>query len=162
MSRRILVTSALPNANGPIHLGHMLEHIQTDIWVRFQRMRGHEVYYVCADDTHGTATMIRAEEQGVTPEALIETMQEEHVRDFRGFMVNYDNYYSTHSEENRHFSELIYNRLNDAGLIFTEEVEQLYDPERKLFLADRFVKGECPRCGAPDQYGDNCDNCAAT
>ncbi len=162
MSRRILVTSALPNANGPIHLGHMLEHIQTDIWVRFQRMRGHEVHYVCADDTHGTATMIRAEEQGTTPEALIETMQQEHVRDFRGFMVNYDNYYSTHSEENRHFSELIYNRLNDAGLIFTEEVEQLYDPERQLFLADRFVKGECPRCGAPDQYGDNCDNCAAT
>lgn len=162
MSRKILVTSALPNANGPIHLGHMLEHIQTDIWVRFQRMRGNEVYYVCADDTHGTATMIRAEEEGVTPEALIEKMREDHLKDFRGFNVAYDNYHTTHSDENKHYSELIYQRLKQRDLIFTKEVEQLYDPERNLFLADRFVVGECPRCGSPGQYGDNCEVCAAT
>ena len=162
MSRKILVTSALPNANGPIHLGHMLEHIQTDIWVRFQRMRGNEVYYVCADDTHGTATMIRAEEEGVTPEALIEKMREDHLKDFRGFNVAYDNYHTTHSDENKHFSELIYQRLKQRDLIFTKEVEQLYDPEKELFLADRFVVGECPRCGSPGQYGDNCEVCAAT
>ena len=162
MSRKILVTSALPNANGPIHLGHMLEHIQTDIWVRFQRMRGNEVYYVCADDTHGTATMIRAEEEGVTPETLIEQMRADHLKDFRGFGVAYDNYHSTHSDENKHFSELIYERLKKRDLIFTKEVEQLYDPEKDLFLADRFVVGECPRCGEPGQYGDNCEKCAAT
>ena len=162
MSRKILVTSALPNANGPIHLGHMLEHIQTDIWVRFQRMRGHEIYYVCADDTHGTATMIRADELGTTPEALIESVREEHTRDFRGFHISYDNYYTTHSEENRHFSELIFKRLDERGLIFRKDVEQLYDPEKEIFLADRFVVGECPRCGTPDQYGDNCENCGAT
>ena len=162
MSRKILVTSALPNANGPIHLGHMLEHIQTDIWVRFQRMRGNEVYYVCADDTHGTATMIRAEEEGVTPEALIEKMREDHLKDFRGFNVAYDNYHTTHSDENKHYSELIYQRLKQRDLIFTKEVEQLYDPEKNLFLADRFVVGECPRCGSPGQYGDNCEGCAAT
>lgn len=162
MARRILVTSALPNANGPIHLGHMLEHIQTDIWVRFQRMRGNEVHYVCADDTHGTATMIRAEAEGITPEALIDSIREDHVRDFRGFLVGHDNYYSTHSEENRHFSELIYTRLQERGLIFTRKVEQLYDPEKQLFLADRFVVGDCPRCGAEGQYGDNCEACAAT
>ena len=162
MPRRILVTSALPNANGPIHLGHMLEHIQTDIWVRFQRMRGAEVYYVCADDTHGTATMIRAEAEGVSPEALIESMREAHLRDFRGFGISYDNYYTTHSEENRHYAEYIYKALKDKGLIFTREVEQLYDPEKALFLADRFVTGECPRCGEPGQYGDNCEKCAAT
>jgi methionyl-tRNA synthetase len=162
MARRILVTSALPNANGPIHLGHMLEHIQTDIWVRFQRMRGHEVYYVCADDTHGTATMIRAEEEGITPEVLIERMRQDHLRDFNNFGVVYDNYYSTHSEENRYFAELIYERLKARDLIFTEKVEQLYDPTKKLFLADRFVVGECPKCGTPGQYGDNCEACSAT
>ncbi len=162
MARRILVTSALPNANGPIHLGHMLEHIQTDIWVRFQRMCGNEVYYVCADDTHGTATMIRAEEVGTTPEALIEEMRNAHLKDFRGFRISYDNYYTTHSEENRYFSELIFNRLQERGLIFTREVEQLYDAEKELFLADRYVVGNCPRCGADDQYGDNCENCGAT
>lgn len=162
MARRILVTSALPNANGPIHLGHMLEHIQTDIWVRFQRMRGNEVIYVCADDTHGTATMIRAEEEGVTPEVLIKSMREDHLRDFRGFGISYDNYYSTHSDENRFFSELIFERLTARDLIFTKEVEQLYDPEKELFLADRYVIGECPNCGAPDQYGDNCEVCSAT
>jgi methionyl-tRNA synthetase len=162
MKRRILVTSALPYINGAIHLGHLLEHIQTDIWVRFQRMRGHQVFYVCADDTHGTATMLMAEARGVAPEELIETIRQEHARDFQGFFIGHDNYYSTHSEENRHFSELIFERLKDRDLIFTEEVEQLYDPERQLFLADRFVKGECPNCGAADQYGDNCDVCSAT
>ena len=161
MARRILVTSALPNANGPIHLGHMLEHIQTDIWVRFQRMRGHQVHYVCADDTHGTATMIRAEEQQQSPEQLIDEMRTAHLADFNGFGVSYDNYHSTHSEENRHYSELIYNRLQEKGLIFTKEVEQLYDPERQLFLADRFVVGNCPRCNSEGQYGDNCEVCAA-
>jgi methionyl-tRNA synthetase len=162
MTRRILVTSALPNANGAIHIGHLLEHIQTDIWVRFQRMRGHQVSYVCADDTHGTATMLKAEEEGVTPEQLIEKIRVEHAEDFRHFLVEHDNYYSTHSEENRHFAELIFNRLKDRSLIFTREVQQLYDPERKMFLADRFVKGECPRCKTPDQYGDNCEACGAT
>ncbi len=162
MKRRILVTSALPYVSGAIHLGHLLEHIQTDIWVRFQRLRGHEVIYVCADDTHGTATMLLAETRGVAPETLIESMRQEHVRDFAGFLIGHDNYYSTHSEENRHYAELIFSRLKERGLIFTREVEQLYDPEKKLFLADRFVKGQCPRCGAEDQYGDNCEACGAT
>jgi len=162
MTRRILVTSALPNANGAIHIGHLLEHIQTDIWVRFQRLRGNQVIYVCADDTHGTATMLKAEEEGLDPETLIERIRLEHTRDFRGFLIQHDNYYSTHSEENRHFAELIYTRLKDAELIFTKQVEQLYDPERELFLADRFVKGRCPRCNAADQYGDNCQSCGAT
>lgn len=162
MSRQIFVTSALPNANGPIHLGHMLEHIQTDIWVRFQRMRGHSVVYVCADDTHGTATMIKAEQEGITPEELVDAVRKQHVADFGGFLVDYDNYYSTHSDENRHYSELIFARLKDRGLIFTEEVEQLYDADKGLFLADRFVVGDCPRCHADGQYGDNCENCGAT
>jgi methionyl-tRNA synthetase len=162
MSRRILVTSALPYINGAIHLGHLLEHIQTDIWVRFQRMRGNRVIYVCADDTHGTATMLMAEERGMEPEALIETIRAEHARDFEGFLISHDNYYSTHSDENREISELIFTRLKDKGLIFTDNVSQLYDPERKLFLADRFVRGECPNCGAADQPGDNCDVCSAT
>jgi methionyl-tRNA synthetase len=162
MSRRILVTSALPNANGPIHLGHVLEQIQTDIWVRFQRMRGNQAIYVCADDTHGTATMIKAEQEGVSAETLVENMRQLHVADSQGFLIAHDNYYSTHSPENQHYSELIYNRLQEAGLIFTEEVEQLYDPEKGLFLADRFVVGSCPKCKTPDQYGDNCENCGAT
>ena len=162
MSRRILVTSALPNANGPIHLGHVLEQIQTDIWVRFQRMRGHEAIYVCADDTHGTATMIKAEQEGVPAETLVENMRQLHMADSQGFLIDHDNYYSTHSPENKHYSELIYNRLQGAGLIFTEQVEQLYDPEKGLFLADRFVVGGCPRCKTPDQYGDNCEACGAT
>ena len=162
MSRRILVTSALPNANGPIHLGHVLEQIQTDIWVRFQRMRGHQAIYVCADDTHGTATMIKAEQEGVTAETLVENMRQLHVADSQGFLIDHDNYYSTHSTENQHYSELIYTRLQEAGLIFTEQVEQLYDPEKGLFLADRFVVGGCPRCKTPDQYGDNCEACGAT
>ena len=162
MSRRILVTSALPNANGPIHLGHVLEQIQTDIWVRFQRMRGHEAIYVCADDTHGTATMIKAEQEDVPAETLVENMRQLHMADSQGFLIAHDNYYSTHSPENKHYSELIYNRLQEAGLIFTEQVEQLYDPEKGLFLADRFVVGGCPRCKTPDQYGDNCEACGAT
>jgi len=162
MTRRILVTSALPYANGSIHLGHLLEHIQTDIWVRFQRLRGHHVTYVCADDTHGTATMLKAEQEGIDVETLIERLRNEHVEDFQGFLVNHDNYYSTHSAENRRYSEYIYLRLRERGLIFTRGVEQLYDPERAMFLADRFVKGGCPRCGAVDQYGDNCDACGAT
>jgi len=162
MSRRILVTSALPNANGPIHLGHVLEQIQTDIWVRFQRMRGNQAIYVCADDTHGTATMIKAEQEGVSAETLVENMRQLHMADSQGFLIAHDNYYSTHSPENQHYSELIYKRLQEAGLIFTEEVEQLYDPEKGLFLADRFVVGSCPKCKTPDQYGDNCENCGAT
>ena len=162
MSRRILVTSALPNANGPIHLGHVLEQIQTDIWVRFQRMRGNQAVYVCADDAHGTATMIKAEQEGVPAEALVENMRQLHVADSQGFLIAHDNYYSTHSPENQHYSELIYDRLQEAGLIFTEKVEQLYDPEKGLFLADRFVVGSCPKCKTPDQYGDNCESCGAT
>ena len=162
MIRRILVTTALPNANGAIHIGHLLEHIQTDIWVRFQKMRGHHVVYVCADDTHGTATMLKAEQEGTTPELLIERIRTEHENDLRRFLISYDNYYSTHSPENRKLSELIYERLDKRGLIFTREVAQLYDPERQMFLADRFVKGNCPRCDADDQYGDNCEACGAT
>ena len=160
--RRILVTSALPNANGSIHLGHLLEHIQTDIWVRFQRLYGNDCIYVCADDAHGTATMLKAEQEGTTPEALIDGIRAEHERDFAGFVISHDNYYSTHSDENRHYSELIYERLREKGHIFTEEVQQLYDPEKRLFLADRYVKGTCPKCGAGDQYGDNCESCSAT
>ena len=160
--RRILVTSALPYANGSIHLGHLMEHIQTDIWVRFQRMRGHECIYVCADDTHGTATMLRAEQLGTTPEALIRDIHREHRADFTDFMISHDNYYSTHSPENQQLSSLIYNRLNDAGQITSRSVDQLYDPEREMFLADRFITGTCPRCKTGDQYGDNCEACGAT
>ena len=162
MQRQIFVTSALPNANGPIHLGHMLEHIQTDIWVRFLRMQGHDVVYVCADDTHGTATMIKAEQVGITPTELVDAVRQEHLADFNGFLVEYDNYYTTHSEENRHYSELIFSRLREQGLIYTENVEQLYDAEKGLFLADRFVIGNCPKCNADGQYGDNCESCGAT
>lgn len=162
MARSILVTTALPYTNGPIHLGHLLEHIQTDIWVRFQKMRGHQCLYVCADDTHGTGTMLNAEQLGVTPETLIERMRQEHIRDLSGFGVAYDNYHSTHSQENRELAEQIFVRLHKKGHIHTKDVAQLYDSERGMFLADRFVKGECPRCGAADQHGDNCDACGAT
>tara|TARA_B100001093_G_scaffold167065_1_gene159645 strand:+ start:4510 stop:6516 length:2007 start_codon:yes stop_codon:yes gene_type:complete len=162
MQRQIFVTSALPNANGPIHLGHMLEHIQTDIWVRFLRMQGHSVVYVCADDAHGTATMIKAEQEDVPPTELVDAVRQQHLADFNGFLVEYDNYHSTHSEENRHYSELIFARLNEQGLIFTKNVEQLYDAEKGLFLADRFVIGNCPKCQTEGQYGDNCENCGAT
>ncbi|TXI26595.1 MAG: methionine--tRNA ligase [Nitrosomonas oligotropha] len=159
--RKILVTSALPYANGSIHLGHLVEYIQTDIWVRFQKMRGHTVYYVCADDTHGTPIMLRAEKEGITPEALIARVHSEHSGDFTGFHIQFDNYYSTHSAETRHFSEDIYGKLKTAGLIAVRGIEQLYDPMKNMFLPDRFVKGECPKCGAKDQYGDSCEACGA-
>ncbi len=161
-ARKILVTSALPYANGPIHLGHMLEHIQTDIWVRFQRSRGHLCISVCADDTHGTPVMLRAEKEGISAESLIERMRSEHWQDFQDFLISYDNYYSTHSEENRYFSELIYGRCRDNGHIATRTIRQMYDPERSMFLSDRFIKGTCPKCGAEDQNGDNCEVCGAT
>ncbi|MCZ6888636.1 MAG: methionine--tRNA ligase [Gammaproteobacteria bacterium] len=160
--RRILVTSALPNANGSIHLGHLLEHIQTDIWVRFQRLVGNECIYVCADDAHGTATMLKAEAENVSPEQLIDAVRAEHERDFAGFLISHDNYYTTHSPENQRFSNLIYERLKHAQYVFTRDVEQLFDPQKQLFLADRYVKGSCPRCGSEDQYGDNCEVCGAT
>ena len=160
--RRILVTSALPNANGDIHLGHLMEHIQTDIWVRFQRIRGHACTYVCADDTHGTATMLKAEELGISAEDFIRTIRESHQRDFADFLISHDNYHSTHSPENEHYAGLIFQRLSEAGQIVTREVDQLFDPEKNLFLADRFIVGSCPRCKTPDQYGDNCEACGAT
>jgi methionyl-tRNA synthetase len=159
-SRKILVTSALPYANGPIHLGHLVEYIQTDIWVRFQKMQGHEIYYVCADDTHGTPIMLRAEKEGITPKQLIDRTHGEHLRDFKGFHVNFDNYYSTDSAENRAFCEEIYQRLDKAKLISRRDVEQFYDPAKKMFLPDRYIKGECPKCGAKDQYGDGCEVCS--
>ena len=160
--RQILVTSALPYANGSIHLGHMVEHIQTDIWVRFQKSRGHECYYVCADDTHGTPVMLAAQKQGVTPEEMIASVRESHLADFTGFGIGYDNYYSTHSPENEALSRQIYLALKQNGKIESRTIEQLFDPEKKLFLPDRFVKGECPKCHAQDQYGDNCEVCGAT
>lgn len=161
-ARKILVTSALPYANGSIHLGHLLEYIQTDIWVRFQKQRGHMCSYVCADDAHGTAIMLRAEQEGITSQQLIDKVNAEHRADFDRFLVNFDNYYSTHSEENREFSELIYTRLRDAGHIATRNITQMFDPEKGLFLADRFIKGTCPKCKTEDQYGDNCEACGAT
>lgn len=160
--REILVTSALPYANGYIHLGHLVEYIQTDIWVRAMKAQGHQVTYVCADDAHGTAIMLKAEANGVTPEEQIASVKASHEADFSKFLINFDNYHSTHSEENKQFSELIYRRLNDAGHISTKDVEQLFDPEKQLFLADRFVKGTCPECDSPDQYGDNCEVCGTT
>ncbi len=161
MSRKILVTSALPYANGAIHLGHLVEYIQTDIWVRYQKMSGNECWYVCADDTHGTPIMLRAEKEGITPEQLIERVHGEHFRDFSGFLVGFDNYYSTHSAETRECANTIYGRLREAGLIEVRTIEQYYDPVKQLFLPDRFIKGECPKCGAKDQYGDNCESCGA-
>ncbi|WP_062387954.1 methionine--tRNA ligase [Pseudomonas abietaniphila] len=160
--RKILVTSALPYANGSIHLGHMLEYIQTDMWVRFQKHRGNQCIYVCADDAHGSAIMLRAEKEGITPEQLIANVQAEHSADFADFLVNFDNFHSTHAEENRELSSLIYTRLRDAGYIATRSVTQYFDPEKKMFLADRFIKGTCPKCGTEDQYGDNCEKCGAT
>ena len=160
--RRILVTSALPYANGPIHIGHLVEYIQTDIWVRFQRMRGHETYYVGADDTHGTPVMLRAEKEGLTPRQLIERVWTEHKRDFDNFLVSFDNYYSTDSDENKELCQSVYLKLKEAGLIDVREVEQFYDPVKEMFLPDRFIKGECPKCGAKDQYGDSCEVCGAT
>ena len=160
--RKILVTSALPYANGPIHLGHLVEYIQTDIWVRFQRQRGNQCYFVCADDTHGTPIMLKADREGITPEQLITKVGIEHLADFTEFYVDFDNYHSTHSEENKIFSSLIYNRLRSAGHISSRTITQAYDPVKSMFLPDRFIKGECPKCGAVDQYGDGCEACGAT
>ena len=160
--RKILVTSALPYANGSIHLGHLVEYIQTDIWVRFQKMRGHECYYVCADDAHGTAIMLKAEQLGISPEELIDQVRKEHQQDFAAFLIDFDNYHSTHSVENSELSSLIYSRLRDNGHIATREITQAYDPEKHLFLADRYIKGTCPKCKTDDQYGDNCEACGAT
>ena len=160
--RQILVTSALPYANGSIHLGHMLEYVQTDMWVRFQKLRGNQCIYVCADDAHGSAIMLRAEKEGITPEQLIANVQAEHAKDFADFLVDFDNFHSTHSEENRALSAMVYTRLRDAGHIATRSVTQYFDPEKGMFLADRFIKGTCPKCAAEDQYGDNCEKCGAT
>ncbi|WP_114636608.1 methionine--tRNA ligase [Polynucleobacter necessarius] len=160
--RRLLVTSALPYANGQIHIGHLVEYVQTDIWVRFQRMRGHEVHYVGADDTHGTPIMLRAEKEGLTPKELIANVWKEHKRDFDNFLISFDNYYTTDSPENEKLAQSIYLKLRDAGLIEKRAIEQAYDPVKEMFLPDRFIKGECPKCGAKDQYGDNCEKCGAT
>jgi methionyl-tRNA synthetase len=160
--RKILVTSALPYANGPIHIGHLVEYIQTDIWVRFQKLRGHDCLYVCADDAHGTPIMLRAQQEGIAPEALIERIGAEHRADFAAFGVEFDNYHSTHSDENRACAELIYTRLRDAGHIARRTISQAFDPVKEMFLPDRFIKGTCPRCGAADQYGDSCEACGAT
>ncbi|MEM5505733.1 methionine--tRNA ligase [Shewanella frigidimarina] len=160
--RKILVTSALPYANGPIHLGHMLEYIQTDIWSRFQKLRGHECHYICADDAHGTPIMLKAQQMGITPEEMIAQVQKEHQQDFADFNIQFDNFHSTHSEENRILASDIYLKLRDGGYIKTKTISQLYDPEKLMFLPDRFVKGTCPKCKSEDQYGDNCDNCGAT
>jgi methionyl-tRNA synthetase len=161
MTRKILVTSALPYANGAIHLGHLVEYIQTDVWVRFQKMRGNECHYVCADDTHGTPIMLRAQKEGIKPEELIARVHQEHTRDFAGFHIQFDNYYTTHSDETRFYSEDIYKKLQAAGLVEVRPIEQHYDPVKQMFLPDRFIKGECPKCGAKDQYGDSCEVCGA-
>jgi len=160
--RKILVTSALPYANGPLHLGHMVEYIQTDIWARYQRLRGNECYFVCADDAHGTPIMLKAQDEGITPEELIDAMFKQHQADFDDFAVSFDNYYTTHSEENRELAEFIYTQLDKEGHISRRVIEQAFDPEKNIFLPDRFIKGECPRCRTPDQYGDNCESCGAT
>ena len=160
--RTILVTSALPYANGPIHLGHLVEYIQTDIWVRFQKQRGHRCFFVCADDSHGTPIMLRADSEGISPEDLIARVSIEHQADFKEFSVAFDHYHSTHSEENKTLSTLIYQRLKEQGYISSREITQAYDPIKEMFLPDRFIKGDCPKCGAKDQYGDNCEACGAT
>ncbi|MEO1917370.1 MAG: methionine--tRNA ligase, partial [Candidatus Thioglobus sp.] len=160
--RKILVTSALPYANGEIHLGHLLEYIQTDIWVRFQKMMGNECHYVCADDAHGTPIMLKANELGITPEELIAGVSERHQADFKEFSIGFSQYHSTHSPENKEISAGIYNKLNEAGFIKTRTISQAFDPEKQMFLPDRFIRGECPKCGAKDQYGDNCEVCGAT
>jgi len=161
-TRDILVTSALPYANGSIHLGHMVETVQTDIWVRFQKQRGHNCIYVCADDAHGTAIMLSAEKADVSAETHIEKVKEEHLADFTDFLIEFDNYHTTHSEENKELSSLIYERVKANGHIAERTITQAYDPEKGLFLADRYIKGSCPKCKEPDQYGDNCEKCGAT
>ncbi|WNJ95735.1 methionine--tRNA ligase [Vibrio ruber] len=160
--RKILVTCALPYANGSIHLGHMLEHIQADIWVRYQRLRGNVIHFICADDAHGTPIMLKAQQMGITPEEMIASVSQEHQKDFAGFDISFDNYHSTHSEENRELSSLIYQQLKTNGFISSRTISQLYDPEKQMFLPDRFVKGTCPKCHSEDQYGDNCDACGET
>ncbi|MDJ0891546.1 MAG: methionine--tRNA ligase [Gammaproteobacteria bacterium] len=160
--RKILVTSALPYANGPIHIGHLVEYIQTDIWARFQRLRGHTCHYVCADDAHGTPIMLRAEQEGISPEQLIERVGVEHRKDFCRFAIDFDNYYTTHSPETQSFANAIYYRLQEAGHIRKSIIRQAFDPVKKMFLPDRFIRGECPRCAAKDQYGDSCEVCGAT
>jgi len=160
--RQILVTSALPYANGPIHIGHLVEYVQTDIWVRFQKMRGHQCIYVCADDAHGTPIMLRARQEGIKPEKLIARISTEHQQDFVNFNVDFDNYHSTHSDENRQLASTIYQRNRDKGNIANRTITQAFDPVEKMFLPDRFIKGECPKCGAEDQYGDNCEACGAS
>jgi len=161
-TREILVTSALPYANGDIHLGHLMETIQTDIWVRFQKLRGHHCIYVCADDTHGTPVMLKAQELGITPEKLIAETQLEHERDYADFLIAFDNFYTTHSPESKQCTEDIYLKNEKAGHISRRNISQLFDPEKEMFLPDRFVKGTCPKCSSVDQYGDNCDVCGAT
>lgn len=160
--RKILVTSALPYANGPIHLGHLVEYIQTDIWVRYQRLVGNRCYFVCADDAHGTPIMLKAQSEGITPEQLIKDIDQSHRADFNAFAISFDNYYTTHSEENRQLAEYIFQQLDQGGHIERRVIQQAFDPVEKIFLPDRFIKGECPRCGTADQYGDNCENCGAT
>src|SRR5699024_12052173 len=162
MARNILVTSALPYANGSIHLGHLVEYIQTDVWVRYQKLRGENCVYVCADDAHGTPIMLKAQAEGITPEQLLERVGTEHRRDFADFLIEFDNYHSTHSDENRLLSETIYTRLQEAGHIATRTISQAYDAEKGMFLPDRFIRGECPNCGSADQYGDACEVCGAT
>jgi len=162
MTRQILVTAALPYANGPLHIGHMLEHIQTDIWVRYHRLAGNQCHWMWADDAHGTPIMLKAEQEGISPEELIERMKISHEADIAGFLLSPDEFHTTHSVENREMAELIYNRLNDAGFIVKRTIQQLYDEEKNMFLPDRYVKGECPNCGKDDQYGDNCEHCNAT
>jgi methionyl-tRNA synthetase len=161
-SRQMLVSSALPYANGSIHIGHLVEYIQTDIWVRFQKLRGHECYYVCADDAHGSPIMLSAEQAGITPEELISKARQEHEQDFMDFFIDFDNYHSTHTDENQFFANLIYTRLRDGGHITSRTIKQFYDPEKEMFLPDRFIRGECPFCHASDQYGDSCENCDRT
>ena len=160
--RDILVTNALPYANGPLHIGHLLEHIQSDIWVRYQRLIGNNCTYICGEDAHGTAIMLKAEENKLSPEELIEQVKISHMEDFLAFNISHDNYHTTHSEENRFFSETIFTRLKEKGFIEEKEIEQLFDTERQIFLSDRYVKGTCPSCGAEDQYGDNCEICSST
>ena len=160
--RKILVTSALPYANGSIHLGHLVGYLQTDIWVRSQKMSGNECTYICADDAHGTPIMLKAQELNITPEKLIEDTYKEHVEDFSDFLIEFDNYHSTHSEENKYFSSYIYDQLKSNGDIINKTINQFYDEKAEMFLPDRYIKGECPKCHAKDQYGDSCEVCGAT
>ena len=161
-SRKILVTSALPYANGSIHIGHVLESVITDIWVRYQNINGNECLYFCADDTHGTPVMLKAKELGIDPEELIKRTREEHIKSYSRFNINFDNFYTTHSDENKKYAEDIYQKCKEGNLIFKKEIEQFYDSEEGLFLSDRFIKGTCPKCGAEDQYGDGCSVCGTT